>query len=44
VWRGGVEPLAKRPPGYSRLELPLLRTHHVSWGVVSVDIEIAGRT
>ena len=37
VWRGGVEPLAARPPGYSRLELPLLRTRHVG-GALSVDI------
>lgn len=29
VGRGGVEPLATRPPVYSRLELPLLRTHPV---------------
>lgn len=44
VWRGGVEPLAKRPPGYSRLELPLLRTHHVRWGLLSVDIVRASRS
>ena len=34
VWREGIEPLAKRPPGYNRLEPPLLRARHERWGLL----------
>jgi hypothetical protein len=31
VWRDGIEPLAKRPPGYNRLGPPLPRARHMRW-------------
>lgn len=42
VGRGGIEPLAVRPPGYNRLERPLLRTHPELGGRLSVDSVLDG--
>ena len=41
VGHGGVEPLAIRPPGYNRLELPLLRTHPIGIWRVGALIALA---